>query len=107
MKIAQAKFREIVFQLLYSHDMGAGEASREDMVEMIAEQLKVSSEHVQGAYSKMEKIWEEREQLDTLIAEMSVGYAFDRIKSVERNILRLAAYEILFDEAIPHQVAMA
>ena len=48
----------------------------------------------------------EREQLDELIARHSVGWPLDRIAPLERNILRVALYEILHRSDVPDEVAI-
>jgi N utilization substance protein B len=44
--------------------------------------------------------------LDALIERHSVGWALDRIAPLERNILRLALYELLHREDVPAEVAI-
>ena len=46
-------------------------------------------------------------EIDAVIAKTSQSYAFERIQSVERNILRLAVYELLYDPEMPPKVALA
>src|SRR4051794_34412693 len=48
----------------------------------------------------------EREALDALIERHSVGWALDRIAPLERNILRVALYELLHREDVPAEVAI-
>ena len=46
------------------------------------------------------------EEIDAKISEVSKGWTIDRIGKVELAILRLAVYEILFDESIPTSVSI-
>jgi N utilization substance protein B len=48
----------------------------------------------------------EREQLDALIERHSVDWPLDRIAPVERNILRVALYELLHRPDVPAEVAI-
>ena len=48
----------------------------------------------------------EREQLDALIERHSVGWSLDRIAPLERNILRVALYELLHRPDVPAEVAI-
>ena len=48
----------------------------------------------------------EREQLDALIGRHAVGWPIDRIAPLERNILRVALYELLHREDVPVEVAI-
>jgi transcription antitermination protein NusB len=47
-----------------------------------------------------------REQLDELIERHSVGWALDRIAPLERNILRVALFELLHRPDVPTEVAI-
>jgi N utilization substance protein B len=48
----------------------------------------------------------ERDRLDELIARHSVGWTLDRIAPLERNILRVALYELLHRPDVPVEVAI-
>ena len=48
----------------------------------------------------------ERDSLDGLIERHSTGWTLDRIAPLERNILRVALYELLHREDVPAEVAI-
>lgn len=48
-----------------------------------------------------------RDELDALIAAHADGWSLDRMPAVDRNVLRLAAYEILFVDEVPDAVAIS
>jgi transcription antitermination protein NusB len=48
----------------------------------------------------------ERDALDALIERHAVGWALDRIAPLERNILRVALYELLRRRDVPVEVAI-
>ena len=48
----------------------------------------------------------EQPQLDALIERHAVGWTLDRIAPLERNILRVALYELLHREDVPGEVAI-
>lgn len=105
MPLPHTKFREIVFQMLYSYDMS--QASDEDMLPLLMEELAVTRQAVRQAQEKVHSINQKLPEIDSLIATYSHSYEFERIQTVEKNILRLAVYEMLFDEEIPEKVAIA
>jgi N utilization substance protein B len=47
-----------------------------------------------------------KEELDALLSEVSVGWPVHRMSVVDRTILRLALYEMLFVEDVPPEVAV-
>lgn len=105
MALPPQKFREIVFQLLYSSDLGFSQ--EKDIVELIMGELSVTKKNVMTAQSRAAAIETHLAEIDETISKTATSYEFDRIQSVERNILRLGAYEILFDKDIPSVVAIA
>jgi N utilization substance protein B len=48
----------------------------------------------------------EQSELDALIERYAVGWTLDRIAPLERNILRVALYELLRREDVPAEVAI-
>ena len=51
-------------------------------------------------------VCEHREQIDRVISENTDNYELERVSAVDRSILRLAVYEILFCEDIPNVVSI-
>ena len=45
-------------------------------------------------------------EIDELISQTASGWKLNRMGMVDRNLLRLAAYEIRYDEEIPDKVAI-
>jgi len=47
------------------------------------------------------------EQIDDLLETHSVGWTLDRMPAVDRNVLRIGAYELLYDDQVPDVVAVS
>ncbi|MFG1819884.1 transcription antitermination factor NusB [Kribbella sp. NPDC049174] len=47
------------------------------------------------------------EVIDDLLETHSVGWSLDRMPAVDRNILRIGSYELLFDDQVPDVVAVS
>jgi len=105
MALSQQKFREIVFQLLYSQDIINSDEAL--MLELMMAELSVSKKNVRLAQEQMQKINLLLPEIDRLITSVSKSYDFDRIQIVTKNILRLAVFELIYDDLIPHKVAIA
>jgi N utilization substance protein B len=105
MPLPPAKFREIVFQLLYARDFHPSD--EDETIEMVMRELKVAKPHLRKAMERVLAIEEKLPLIDKEIAKASKSYDFERIPRVERNILRLGAFELLFDPSIPFLVAFA
>jgi N utilization substance protein B len=105
MAIAPQKLREIVFQLLYSRDMADAESA--DLLPLMMHELAVTRRIVQQALDRVDLIRAELPTIDQQIGDMASSYEFERIPRVERNILRLAVFELLYDPSVPPKVAIA
>lgn len=105
MAVPQQKIREIVFQLLFSHDMA--EPHRQDMESLLMKELLVSRKTMRQAQEKVDKILSHISPIDEQIASTAKTYDFSRIQRVEKNILRIGVYELFMDDAIPQKVAIA
>ncbi|MGI9085213.1 MAG: transcription antitermination factor NusB [Aeromicrobium sp.] len=55
----------------------------------------------------VEGVVTEQERIDALLAEHSRGWTLDRMPGVDRNLLRIAAYEILCVDDVPDAVAVS
>jgi N utilization substance protein B len=102
--VPKEKFREAVFQLLYSLNMGG--SSVEEAKEMIGKELKMANSAMREATTRVQKILEKEKEIDEIITKNATSYSLERIHTVERSILRLALFEMLFDEEVPEKVAI-
>jgi len=87
--------RTVAFQILYQDDLNPG--SREQFAESFLEQelpdheplLRFARTLVNGTTDKMQEI-------DAVLSEVAQHWTLSRMTATDRNILRLATYEILF-----------
>ena len=105
MALPAQKFREAVFQLLFSSD--AGHATEENMLPLLMHELSTTKKTVRTAQERVHKILEKKSEIDQMITKTSQSYEFERIQDVERNILRLGVFELFYDDNIPPKVAIA
>ena len=49
---------------------------------------------------------DKKDELDAFIAEHAKGWTLDRINVIEKNLIRLALYEIRHMENIPYEVSV-
>ncbi|HET6739617.1 MAG TPA: transcription antitermination factor NusB [Kribbella sp.] len=55
----------------------------------------------------VEGVAKHAEQIDELLETHSVGWTLDRMPAVDRNILRIGTYELLYDDQVPDVVAVS
>ncbi len=105
MALPPQKFREIVFQILFSREFASDEPL--EIIAWLMRELKVTKRIMVEANERADLILARKGEIDEKIASFSTEYSFERISSVEKTILRLAVFEILFDSKIPPKVALA
>jgi len=50
---------------------------------------------------------EHQEEIDRLLTTYSQGWTLDRMPSVDRNVLRLGVFELLYADGVPDAVALS
>jgi len=51
-------------------------------------------------------IRERQPEIDRMLGEKTVGWKFERLALLDRNILRLGVYELLYFDDVPPEVAL-
>lgn len=101
--------RECIFQLLFRAEFN-GQDEMPKQAELFLEDMKEEYEtgEQDEAYilGKYKKAVERFPEIDCLLEEAARGWKLSRIGKVELTILRLAVYEMRFDEDIPEKVAI-
>jgi N utilization substance protein B len=105
MALPPQKFREIVLQLLYSQDFSPLDEA--ESIPFMMHELKVTKRVMLDVHEKIKNILEKVGEIDRKIEDSSVSYSFERISRVEKAILRVGVFEILFDDGVPERVAIA
>lgn len=59
------------------------------------------------AVTLIEGVMAHRERLDEIISANSNEWTLDRMPAVDRNLLRIGAYEVLFADDVPDAVAVS
>ena len=105
MAVPQKKFREVVFQILYSYELG-GRGDERQFISLL-DQFLVPRKTLYRAQEKASKIFSLIKEIDPVIAPCLILYDFDKISAIERNILRLAVYEMRLEKELSPKVALA
>ncbi len=103
--LVKRKFREIVFQILFSNIFL--KSDEKDIIPFIMKLIKTTKKNALIALRYVNDIVANLKKIDAEIKKVSYSYELERICKVEITILRLALYEMLFDENIPNKVAIS
>lgn len=91
----RADQRRAAVVALYQHDL----TGRPVAETLVRDATQFTKELVEGTLAQ-------RESLDALIERHATGWTLDRIAPLERNILRVAIYEMLHRPDVPDEVAI-
>ena len=103
------ELRERIFQLLFRVEFNGQEEMQEQLdlfVDDIKEEQEVSPADEAYISGKYGKIVDKLPEIDAMLEDASKGWKISRMNKVDLTILRLAAYEMKFDEDIPQKVAI-
>jgi N utilization substance protein B len=103
---SRRKARECALQLLYQLDL-----HKSDPKSAIASFWEQQDESVDDGTHEFSEtlvagVWENLSEIDELIARHSTNWKVSRMASVDKNILRLAIYELLYMSDVPFRVTL-
>lgn len=104
--------REHIFKMLFCRDFYTGEEWKEqaeqylDSLELPAGQDALTEEEREELLTKAEAVSLKAAELDAKIDRAAEGWKTRRMGKVDLTILRLALYEMEYDEKIPTKVAI-
>ena len=100
---ARSKARKRALDVLY-----AAEVRDAPVLELLAEQITLDSPPVPsyGAFL-VRGVVSHRERIDSLLASYAEGWTLDRMPPVDRNILRIGVYELLWAPDVPDGVVLS
>ena len=96
--------RDLAFRLLFQCDVGG--QPLEEVIEIARTESDATEDVWNFAVELARGAWESRDQLDAIITRLASGWTLERMANADRNILRIALYEILHREDIPQSVSI-
>ena len=103
--------REMVLQSLFQMDFTQAEPAEALAIALEVQQDEEKSEEASKAVKYAEKVLkgtaEKLEEIDALIGKYAINWDVKRMPGIDRNILRMAVYEMRFaEEKVPVNVAV-
>jgi N utilization substance protein B len=99
----RSKARKAALDLLYESDI------RKTSPQTLLTKRVTELEYVIRDFTKdlIDGVESHRRKIDELITTYSQGWDMDRMPVIDRNILRLGIYELLWSESVPTSVAIS
>jgi len=96
--------RELALQIFYAMEISGQEA--QESIQRIRECFNYPESAWEYALPLVLGVEKHREELDRMIQQSSEHWSLYRMACVDRNLLRLAVYELMFCPDIPKKVAL-
>ena len=101
---SRRKAREAALRALYEIELGHSRV--EDAAVMAADAMGLSPDLGEYALRLVQGVRRELDRLDGIIGPLLRDYDSSRLAAIDRNLIRLAAYELLEEPAIPPAVTI-
>jgi N utilization substance protein B len=100
---ARSKARKRALDVLFAADL-RGESALEALEAAIADGEGPTNDYTE---TLVRGVVAEQRHIDALLTEHAQGWALDRMPGVDRNVLRLGVYEMLYVDDVPDAVAVS
>jgi N utilization substance protein B len=88
--------RSIVLQSLYEWDFGGKKSDLVEIAQRNLDEFGPGIDEPEFVWNIIKGIAEHLNQIDTIITASAVEWPFDQITFVDRNVLRLGVYELMY-----------
>ncbi|MCI9068221.1 MAG: transcription antitermination factor NusB [Lachnospiraceae bacterium] len=101
------ELREHIFRMLFRREFFHAEAEFEEQVRMYLEELEPLGEKDRTyMQEKTDAVYRLVPELDGKLDEVAKGWKTGRMGKVDLTVLRLALYEMRYEESVPEKVAI-
>ncbi len=101
---ARRRSRELAMQVLFYIDMSRNDSK--EMLELYCDNFSISKEILPFFLKLVNGVVHARSEIDSIIERFSSNWKISRMSCVDRNIMRIAVYELLFCHDIPSKVSI-
>ena len=104
--MSRSELREHIFRMIFRIDFNNEEEMKEQEALYFELLDEISEKEQASILNKYGAIVEKLVEIDKLLNELSTGWKTSRMNRVDLTILRLATYELKWDEDVPTGVAI-
>ena len=94
--------RELALKALFAYDIGKNEPGF--VMELLSAESKLEPDSVEFCRYLVLGVIDNQAEIDGMIGKYAHEWVLDRMPAVDRNIMRLAIFELLFSPEIPKAV---
>ncbi len=97
--------RILALQFLFAGDLNAWENFEEEL-DAFSGRFDLTPETFPHFFTLANGVRDKRRQIDALLADHSQHWKISRMSGVDRNIMKIAVYEMMFCQDVPFKVAI-
>jgi len=101
----RSRGREVALQVLYQVEQNPG-VPADEIRRFIQRRLLEDRKLCEFTEELIDGVKDHQARIDAMITEVAENWRLDRMAAIDRNILRLGAYEMLFRPEVPAKVAI-
>ena len=105
-RMTRREIREHLFRMLFRKEFHEATELDEQVLLYFDSLESITTEQQEYLNLRFDKIKEKLGEIDTILANASSGWKLNRMGKVDLNILRLATFEMRFDDEVPVKVAI-
>lgn len=98
------KARIVALQALYESD--CSKHKPDEVITRLLQEKPLSEELAAFASNLVEGVMQNKVHIDEMIKKFAPAFPINQIAAIDRNLLRLAIFEVLFDNKVPVKVAI-
>ncbi len=102
--IKRRKARELAIQALFYIDMSQNDSK--EAVKLFCENFVTSKRNLSFFFRLVNGVSKAMPEIDSVVERFSSNWKISRMSIVDRNIMRVAVYEMLFCDDIPSKVSI-
>lgn len=98
--------RETALKVLYQIDITGEVTNLDKDIDYWTKEFNVPEKQLAFTKQLIEGALDKKEEIDNIIAQNAHEWALDRMSIVDRNLMRLASYEMLYLQNTPQRVSL-
>lgn len=98
------KARIVALQTLYEFDCSSHKP--EDVLARLLQERALPDKVADFTHSLVNGVLQNKQNIDNMIRKFAPAFPLEQVAFIDRNILRLAIFEILFDNRVPVKAAI-
>lgn len=104
--MTRRSLRETCFKILFCINFYPPEEIDDEIEQYFDDQTEFTDEEKEEVRNRVRLISEKVPEIDEKLKSITEGWKLERVGKVELSLLRLAVFEMLYDEEVPEKVAI-